>query len=888
MTFSHHSQLLGFDPATVQRRRLENGLTVLLRRDTSSPVAAVVTYVRAGYFDETDDVVGIAHVLEHMFFKGTPTRGVGEIAKQTKASGGYLNAHTIYDHTSYYAVLPASGFLAGLEVQADAFANSVIDQDELGRELEVIIQEVKRKADNPHAMAVETLYEVLHDRHRMRRWRMGRPDALRKLGRDSLLAFYRNFYRPGNTILSIVGDVDVDRTMGEVERLYGHLPAGSVVRQPGPGEPDHAGFRYREWSGDVQRTQLAAGWRTPGLLHADTPLLDLAAAVLGGGRASRLYRAVREHKLVSSINAYDYTPGDVGVFVLQAEAPPELALAAARATWAQLRSLLEEGVGAHEVERARRLHESRWLRRTETMEGQASYLAEWEAAGDWRLGERYLTALLSADAGQVTEVVRRYLIPDRAALVVYRPEGTRPVAADGAAARVLLREAAPHPLPASPPRSAAPAGARQSSPVLQRTEGGVHVYRTRAGLPILVWPKAGASIAHVGVYFGGGATDERMERAGLTRLLTRVAIKGTTRRTATQIAEDSELIGAVLGGAAGSDSFGWSMSVPQLHLPAALDLLADVVQHASIPEEALETELAVARSELASMRDDMYRWPMRLLVEAAYEGHPYGVPVSGTESSLAVITAGDARDWHARHVLEGCAVIGVVADGDPDALATSAARHFGMLEERTRPRGARAEWPGGTVQRVETREKAQTALALAYPGPSRLDDDRFAAELLANIASGLGGRFFDELRDRQSLAYTVHAGVSERVLGGMFTAYIATSPDREEEARAGLLAEFARLREEPVTAEELQRARRYALGTHAISRESGGSRLGEMVSAWLLGTGLSELASYETSVSEVTAADIQAVARRYFDDARRVEAVVRGTTPTSSLGRLAQ
>src|SRR5687768_17657373 len=122
------------DPATVHRRVLSNGLTVLVRRDRSAPVVAIVTHVKAGYFDETDDVVGIAHVLEHMYFKGTERRGVGEISRETKAAGGYLNAGTIYDHTSYYTVLPASGFVAGLEVQADAYANSVIDAEELARE----------------------------------------------------------------------------------------------------------------------------------------------------------------------------------------------------------------------------------------------------------------------------------------------------------------------------------------------------------------------------------------------------------------------------------------------------------------------------------------------------------------------------------------------------------------------------------------------------------------------------------------------------------------------------------------------------------------------------------------------------------------------------------
>src|ERR671915_599091 len=177
------------DPATVLRTTLPNGLTVLLRRDASAPVVAVVTYVKAGYFDETDDIVGIAHVLEHMYFKGTPTRGVGEISKETKAAGGYLNAGTIYDYTSYYTVLPASGFLAGLEIQADAYANSLIDGEELRKELEVIIQEAKRKADHPGAVTIESLYELLHDAHRMRRWRIGREEVLRTFTRTHVAGF---------------------------------------------------------------------------------------------------------------------------------------------------------------------------------------------------------------------------------------------------------------------------------------------------------------------------------------------------------------------------------------------------------------------------------------------------------------------------------------------------------------------------------------------------------------------------------------------------------------------------------------------------------------------------------------------------------------------------
>src|SRR5881392_1277261 len=302
------------DSKSVHRAILSNGLTVLIQEDHSAPVVAIVTYVKAGYFDETDPENGLAHALEHMFFKGTAKRGVGDIAKETKASGGYLNAHTIYDNTTYYTVLPSSSFAKGLEIQADAYANSVLDGRELAREMEVIIQEAKRKADNPSAVATETLYELLHDKHRMRRWRIGREPGLRALTRDALLGFYRNFYHPGNTVLSIVGAVDPDVAMREVERLYGPLAGGTPTRTPGPTEEGTGGFRYREMAGDIGQTQLAMGWSTPGTLHVDTPALDLLAMVLGAGRASRLYRSVRERKLASGVSAYDYTPTELGVF----------------------------------------------------------------------------------------------------------------------------------------------------------------------------------------------------------------------------------------------------------------------------------------------------------------------------------------------------------------------------------------------------------------------------------------------------------------------------------------------------------------------------------------------------------------------------------------------
>jgi zinc protease len=148
--------------------------------------------------------------------------------------------------------------------------------------------------------------------------------------------------------------------------------------------------------------------------------------------------------------------------------------------------------------------------------------------------------------------------------------------------------------------------------------------------------------------------------------------------------------------------------------------------------------------------------------------------------------------------------------------------------------------------------------------------------MVGTVASGLGGRFFDELRDRQSLAYTVHAGASEKRLAGVFASYIATSPEKEDVARAGLLAEFEKLRTKPVSEEELTQAKEYTIGSHAISQELGSTLLAEMLDAWMFGSGLHEITEYESRVRGVTAQQMREVALRYFDPERRVEGIVRG------------
>lgn len=860
---------------TTQRTVFPNGFTLLVREDRAAPVVAIVTRVKAGYFDEPDTEIGIAHVLEHMYFKGTPTRGPGEIATATKEVGGWLNAHTIYDATTYITVLPSDNWEHGLDIQFDAFANSTIDGDELRRELEVIIQEAARKEDTPSAVTAETLYEVLHDTHRMRRWRIGREAGLRTFTREMVHGFYRNWYTPSNSILAIVGDVNATAVQAAVGERYGALAAHDPMPDHGPEEPGWRGARYRALNGDVQQAHTTFGFRTVGPLHPDAAALDVAASVLATGRASRLYRAIRERGLAMSASAYHYTPTQLGVFAIGVVGADATVAEATAEAWRQLRLLERDGPTADELSRVKHIMRTRQMRSDESMEGQASELVAWESLGGTDVGDAYWTAIDAVTAADVQRVLRTWCTADALGVVSYRPKDSAPLAADGAALVAAWNggTAAPVTIDARAPLVAADAltAVRGESRV-----GDVHVFRTAEGVPVLVRRKPGARLVHMGCYMKGGAVDEAMAQAGLTSLMMRSSIKGTATRTAAQIAEDAERLGGSVSTSTSKELFGWSISVPADDALPAATLLADVVQHATFPEDAVLAERAQMLSDLRARRDDMLRYPLALARQALFGTHTFGVDALGSDASVAALDVATVRAWHANAVLAGDPVLAIVGDAEPDLLAQQVASAFTLLAPASRARVSAPALTSEPIEIVEPRAKQQSAVAMLFRGPGRRDPERYAAQLMTGVASGLGGRFFESLRSRQSLAYSVFVSISTLRDAGMISSYIACAPEREMEARAGLLAEFAVLREAPVTSDELERARTYAIGMHALRQESASAQLGDMVDAWCAGDGLHELADEVPQLRAVTAEDVQNVVRVWCDPSRRVDAVVRG------------
>lgn len=220
--------------APVHRTVLPNGLTVLTREEKGTGIVAINTWVKAGYFHEPDEVAGMAHLFEHMFFKGSKAfPGAEGIGRAVQGAGGVLNAGTIYDSTNYYVVVPKESFVRGVEVQADAIANPLFDPAELKKEAEVVIEESNRKLDNPPAVALERMFATSFTQHRFKRWRIGSNEVLRGIKRDNLLAFFETLYRPENIIVTVAGDVTPQEALAAVSKAYGSIPRGTLKKERG-------------------------------------------------------------------------------------------------------------------------------------------------------------------------------------------------------------------------------------------------------------------------------------------------------------------------------------------------------------------------------------------------------------------------------------------------------------------------------------------------------------------------------------------------------------------------------------------------------------------------------------------------------------------------------
>ncbi|MBA2292470.1 MAG: insulinase family protein [Gemmatimonadales bacterium] len=854
----------------LRREQLPNGVTLLVQRRRAAPATALVTYLRAGFLDEPDALAGASHVLEHMIFKGTPTVGPGELARQTKALGGALNAYTAYDHTVYYATVPAANTRAAVTLQADAVRNATIDPEELRRELGVIIQEARRKFDTPSAVAGETLHQLLFEDHRIRRWRIGTEEALEGFTHADIAGYHASRYVPARTIAVLVGDVEPDAGLDILRAAWSDWRRPDEPIDAGPVERSAPVLRTRRLTGDVAQADIILGWRGTGPMHPDTPALDLAASLLSTGRGSRLNQLVREPGFASDVGASHYGADDVGVFVVGAELDASRTTPALAAMAASVRALTERAPDSAEIDRVRTMMQMQFRRHLERYGGRAIALATAEAEGDVTRIDRRERELLDVTPDQVRDAAAQYLHPDHVAAVGYFPASST-ARFDDETLREAFRGAA-----RVPPSTVMPEPTKSShSPAASRSRAQHGVLHVAAGhLDILVARHGDVPQVSLGVWRHRTEFETALD-AGLAALAIRSMVRGTTTHDSAQLALTMESLGGSLAARLGADTLGFGATVLPEHVAVAASLLADVLLRPGFDPGAVAVERALLLDDARAVADDAVRFPVQLALGAAFDDTGYGAPVLGTPESIGRIDHADLQAWHSRVLASGRTTVVAVGNGDPERVADLLLAAFGDVAILgTDDATTGLVQPVRAATRVERRDRKQSAFTMLFPGPSRSSVDRFAAETWAAIAGGLGGQLFEALRDRRSLAYTVMASSWQRRHAGGLLTYIATAPDRLEEARAAMLEELATFRAAAPSEADTTRATAMLAGQAQVARQTSGSVAAEIADAWLMGEGLHELDDPGAAYTRLTPDDVHRVAAASLDPASRAEGVL--------------
>ena len=859
---------------------LQNGLTVIVREQHAVPLTSVTTHVKVGYFDEPDRVSGISHVIEHMFFKGTQRRQVGQIAKETKALGGFLNAYTAYDRTVYRAVVPAANTVAAMDIQADALWNPTFDAEELAREIEVVLQENNRKLDSPPAVASEKLYETAFRSHRMRRWRIGTAGGLRALVRDDIVAYYHKYYQPSNIILTIVGRFDREELLEEVIRLYGDAEDTAVERDSAPSEAPQAGFRYNwEW-GSSEQTHIAIGYHVPGARSGDRYTLEVLRAILTTGRASRMNRFLRDEKgVVSSASASLSVFRDLGYFeiALETSASPVDAEVAALAEIEQIKQF---GVTGEELSRAKALLAQEFYHRLETVDGIAEELSRQEALGDWKRTDDYLPGIQRIETSEVSRLANAYFTNENLGLFEYLPASATRSFSDADFRDNVLRLVGQAVIERSVEELPVSAEVRfLDQELVQDLVRPVVRSSILRGPDVYVLEDHRLPLVSFGIFYPGGRLYESATNAGITELMLRSALRGTRRYNTADIGRRLENAGTQIQVVNEQDFFGYILDGVSGQMEQALEILIEILQEPAFPDNEVELERILQQARISKLREDNLRYPVQLFMSTLFDGHSYARPAVGSEETLASLTREDLTEWHQLHQRTLVPVIVIVGDTSGTGLVASIAEAL-TNEDLFERDISTLPIPDVDLEReenIETAPRQQTALVYGFVGPTNSNPDRFALKVLGNVVSGLGGRFFETIREQQGLAYTVMASDVPLAKSGAVFTYTAFSPANEAQVLESLEAEIERLIADGITEDELQKAINYSVGAREIQLQTRLGRILAYARAVYAGTGVSSVDDYSREIQNVGLEFVQSVAARYLRPATAKIAILRGT-----------
>ena len=868
-------------PLQYHYRQLANGLRVYAMPDPDTANVAVQVWYAVGSKNDPPSRSGFAHLFEHIMFKSTRDMPSEFFDRLTEDVGGFNNASTHDDFTNYYEVVPANHLQRVLWAEAERMSSLVIDNSTFQSERDVVKEELRQRVLASPYGRLFALYipETSFTLHPYGRPGIGSIEDLDAATVADVRAFHAQYYRPDNAVMVVAGNFDeaqfnqwVDQYFGPIAKHARDIPRVNVT------EPDRTQpAEYTVYEPNVPLPAVVVSYRQPNSTSPDIAALSVLDGILTTGDHSRLYQSmVYEQQLAAQVFSNLDEDVDPGVYaigaILSQGKTPEQGLASLTAEIAKLR---DTPVSQAELDEAKNELVTQTLEGRETAFGRSNELADSVIRyGDPAYADRLLDAIQHVTAADVQRVARSVLNDNRRVTIRYLNEEGQNGAHEDAIAPAATIQAQAINLPASeiPTFTLAAEGQRQAPPTAgAAVSARIPPTATRTlanGLRVIVASSHRLPLISANIRFAAGSSADPTGHAGVAGLAADLVTKGTTTRSATQIAEQIESLGASLDSGAGNDSSQVSVDTRSDRVNEAFTVFADVVRNPAFADEELERQRQQALDGLSVALRQPGSIALFALRRAVYGDHPYGAVSSPT--SLHAITRADVAGFHAARWRPDDGVLVISGDVTPEQGFALAERYFGDWAKPTTPLPPApdaTQWaPAPRVIVVDLPHTGQAAVAVGLRGVARTDADYFPVLVATNVlGGGYSARLNQEIRIRRGLSYGVGANLAANLAPGPITASGQTRNDAAAQVVQLMTGEFTRMRTTAVPEAELTARKATLIGGFGRAVETNSGLAGQLSTLAFFGLPPERLQSYVSDVTNVTPAQVQAAATRYYD-----------------------
>ncbi len=829
---------------------LDNGLTVLVSEMPGSTMVSVYALVKAGSATEGKFLgTGVSHFLEHMVFKGTTTRVVGEISASIQAVGGTINASTGKDYTIFTINVPAEHFDMALDIMADMMQNSSFDLKEFEKERQVILDEMRMHHDNPYEYLSELLFQQVYKVHPYRHPVIGYESLFKDLTRDEMVSYYKSFYTPSNMILSIAGKVKNSEISGKIKDAFKDFKRKNEIIRNLVSEPEQIipQSYEEEYPSDVSRMSILF----PGvkLRDSDVYALDVLAIALGQGESSILHKELYQKlNLVHDVTTDNYTPFDRGIFEVSVVFDYEKKNQVKNAILDQFHLIKKKGLSGKELSKAKRLVLSDHIMDQQTTSRVAYSQALDEAfVGDFQFSEKYVAMIRDVSNEDILRAANRYFDENKMSTVVLKTKGTASI--DATSSNVV------------------------KDPQIKK-------YVLDNHLTILLREDHTFPVVSMRLVLNGGTNQEVDENNGVFQMLSQLWEKGTKHLNSSQIAERVESLGMSFGMYSGKNSFGVSVDAMSENVMDGINLIEDFVKNPTFPDAELPKIKEEAKIGLKMRDDSVNRLASFHLRKLLYLKHPFRLDDAGTIESIDKVSQKDIVSLYHQFSVPNNMVLSVFGDIDPEKILRSLKEKFSTLKNQDYQLKKLSEKPVESIRQEDmVTDKAQAVLMMGFHGPELKSDEMYAVKVMtAILGSPFSGRLFTKVREEFGQAYTLGGYYLPGFGTGMICFYVQTTNEHLRDVQKLIEDEIKDLQANEVSDDELLGVKNYLKGTFQADLETNSSLSYTASLDELYGLGFENYQNFNDNIDKVSKKDIKSLAVKYLDITKKAIVLMRSST----------